>query len=376
MTTQTTRTEAEWLARERELLEANNRYLQEARDARAALVSALANPAQVTDALKAAEQAFEEIRLLLVNCLDEPERSAFWKAVRGRDAMRVTLATAIGAGRSSEPEFETAPDNGTPDEVLAYVLDCARRWVPGARIIGNARAGDIERAIAAIGAGSGVEKIKVPLPDWLGPDTPENRAKLQAFVEAISGAGGQTAPSAGVTEARTVSSLWQKKIDDMGRANGILESQNRELRLRAERAEARTALPIALPDDLFSHQDAWRRALELLRDTAEVTPPDIDDRAYWQHELDVFDRVFAALTAPSAAEGWKTMEGAPKDGTSILAAHDQAAIVVYWQEDYTVDGVPGWSGGETDLDGYSYTYPVTHWRLLPPLPAAPTGAQS
>mgnify|MGYP000993772723 CR=1 FL=1 len=28
------RTEAEWLARERELLEANNRYLQEARDAR------------------------------------------------------------------------------------------------------------------------------------------------------------------------------------------------------------------------------------------------------------------------------------------------------------------------------------------------------
>jgi len=28
-----------------------------------------------------------------------------------------------------------------------------------------------------------VEMIKVPLPDWLGPDTPETRAKLQAFVE-------------------------------------------------------------------------------------------------------------------------------------------------------------------------------------------------
>lgn len=67
-------------------------------------------------------------------------------------AVELILA-AIGAGRSSEPEFETAPDNGTPAEVLAYVLDCARRWVPEARIIGNARAGDIERAIAAIGAG-------------------------------------------------------------------------------------------------------------------------------------------------------------------------------------------------------------------------------
>lgn len=43
-----------------------------------------------------------------------------------------------------------APDNGTPDEVLSYVLECAKAWVPEARIIGNARAGDIARAIEAL----------------------------------------------------------------------------------------------------------------------------------------------------------------------------------------------------------------------------------
>lgn len=31
--------------------------------------------------------------------------------------------------------------------------------------------------------GETTTKIKVPLPDWLGPDTPENRERLQAFVE-------------------------------------------------------------------------------------------------------------------------------------------------------------------------------------------------
>lgn len=42
-----------------------------------------------------------------------------------------------------------APDNGTPKEVLAAVLECATAWVPDARIIGNVRAGDIARAARA-----------------------------------------------------------------------------------------------------------------------------------------------------------------------------------------------------------------------------------
>ena len=46
-------------------------------------------------------------------------------------------------------ETVVAPDNGTVPEVLAAVLQCARAWVPEARIVGNVRAGDIARAIEA-----------------------------------------------------------------------------------------------------------------------------------------------------------------------------------------------------------------------------------
>lgn len=42
------------------------------------------------------------------------------------------------------------PDNGSTEEVLAAVLECACAWVPEARIIGNVRAGDIARAVADV----------------------------------------------------------------------------------------------------------------------------------------------------------------------------------------------------------------------------------
>jgi hypothetical protein len=44
----------------------------------------------------------------------------------------------------------TAPDNATNEVVLAAVLECARAWVPEARIMGNVRAGDIARAVATL----------------------------------------------------------------------------------------------------------------------------------------------------------------------------------------------------------------------------------
>jgi len=47
----------------------------------------------------------------------------------------------------------TPPDNAPASAVLAYVLSCASMWEPSARIIGNARAGDIVRAISALTAG-------------------------------------------------------------------------------------------------------------------------------------------------------------------------------------------------------------------------------
>ena len=62
----------------------------------------------------------------------------------------------LAAGRAeavaAEPEDvdDIPPDNGTPQEVISYVLSCARAWQPEARIIGNARAGDIVRVLSAL----------------------------------------------------------------------------------------------------------------------------------------------------------------------------------------------------------------------------------
>lgn len=46
-----------------------------------------------------------------------------------------------------EKEPEIAPDGGTAAEVLDYVGRCACGWMPAARILGNARAGDFCRAL-------------------------------------------------------------------------------------------------------------------------------------------------------------------------------------------------------------------------------------
>jgi hypothetical protein len=50
---------------------------------------------RVVEALREAESAFEEIRLILVHNLHEPERSAFWKAVSARNAIRAALEQEV-----------------------------------------------------------------------------------------------------------------------------------------------------------------------------------------------------------------------------------------------------------------------------------------
>lgn len=45
-------------------------------------------PGSTSGLLTKAGDAFEFIRLKLINCLNEPERSAFWKAVEMRDLLR------------------------------------------------------------------------------------------------------------------------------------------------------------------------------------------------------------------------------------------------------------------------------------------------
>ncbi|MGY3581885.1 hypothetical protein ACVIGB_000044 [Bradyrhizobium sp. USDA 4341] len=61
----------------------------------------------------------------------------------------------------------------------------------------------------------------------------------------------------------------------------------------------------SLPHDFFTHRDAWRSAIVAMRDAAPSRTEDMDERAYWDHELRAFDRAYADLAAArkkSAAE--------------------------------------------------------------------------
>jgi len=49
--------------------------------------------------------------------------------------------------------------------------------------------------------------------------------------------------------------------------------------------------------DIKTHYSAWREALVIARDNAEVKLPDIDDRSYWEHEIKALDRVHAQVSA-------------------------------------------------------------------------------
>lgn len=53
-----------------------------------------------------------------------------------------------------------------------------------------------------------------------------------------------------------------------------------------------------IPNNVITHRHAWRKALELaMNDAAIVQAPDMDDQAYWVHELVAFDRTFDRLQA-------------------------------------------------------------------------------
>jgi len=147
-------------------------------------------------------------------------------------------------------------------------------------------------------------------------------------------------------------------------------------------------------DEIVAEMDRRGKVIERLEARLAhidgIYPGAIDNLLHHQRQLDMdgievavsrqalcevlagIDAVLAAAPSPSSeAVGWRPIETAPKDGTNVLGAHDRAAIVVYWQHEWTVDGAPGWATGETDLGGYFFTFPVTHWRVLPPLPSAP-----
>lgn len=78
---------------------------------------------------------------------------------------------------------------------------------------------------------------------------------------------------------------------------------------QARAARTATAEPVAyrgMPNDFITHQDTWRQALErLIELEPESVEGQVDDKAFWRHELAAFDRAYAELevarTAP--AEG-------------------------------------------------------------------------
>jgi len=85
---------------------------------------------------------------------------------------------------------------------------------------------------------------------------------------------------------------------------------------------------------------------------------------------DEIARLRAAAAALQGAEGWRTMESAPKDGTEILVVNDRGRFIVSWSGSRPPDDcLPNWwvvySGkGWRDLRGSEPAY----WRPVPPPP--------
>lgn len=59
-----------------------------------------------------------------------------------------------------------------------------------------------------------------------------------------------------------------------------------------------------IPDDFYTHEDTWRKALERLIELEPVTgEPDEDNKGFWQHELNAFNRAYTELYANQKFEG-------------------------------------------------------------------------
>lgn len=50
-----------------------------------------------------------------------------------------------------------------------------------------------------------------------------------------------------------------------------------------------------VPEDFITHHHDWRGAILIAIEHAETAGPDMDDKAYWQKQLKVFDRAYEEL---------------------------------------------------------------------------------
>ncbi|MHA6684445.1 hypothetical protein [Mesorhizobium sp. A556] len=156
---------------------------------------------------------------------------------------------------------------------------------------------EAKKALSASNGEAGANMYRAPVDD----DELQEWANLRAddagrLARELIGYRLASPPPSGEVEALPISSLWQNKIDDMGRANGILESQNRELRLRAERAEAHAALSVSP-----ATADGWRQ--EQL-DAMLLAIAKVEQRTGEVYVLDPNKLAdFLAPTAPTATGG-------------------------------------------------------------------------
>jgi hypothetical protein len=99
------------------------------------------------------EAAFEFIRLKLINCLEEPLRQAFWKAVEARDALRTSPAPSswqpIGSDLAPTAWVVDGPqplDSSevflTHEKALEAFNDWGKRITPLYALPSTERAGD------------------------------------------------------------------------------------------------------------------------------------------------------------------------------------------------------------------------------------------
>lgn len=59
-----------------------------------------------------------------------------------------------------------------------------------------------------------------------------------------------------------------------------------------------------IPDDFYTHEDTWRKALEtLIALTPVSTEPDMDERGFWERELRAFNNAYEELHKGCPCDG-------------------------------------------------------------------------
>lgn len=87
-----------------------------------------------------------------------------------------------------------------------------------------------------------------------------------------------------------------------------------------------------LPDDLRTHLGDFEKACVVARDHAEVSPPDIDDRAYWQHQIDTIQKARDDIEAWALNNGWRQIATCDVTDDVLVYCEDTEQQFVAYQE--------------------------------------------